>query len=199
MPGNRAAMAEKLTTDALLLGYRNGWFPMAEPEGEINWYYPHRRGILELDKLKISRSLRQTIKKNIFTVTVNTAFRDVMWNCAARPETWISEEIIRAYSELHIKGFAHSVETWREKKLAGGLYGVAIGGAFFGESMFSSLTDASKVALVFLVERLRERGYVLLDTQFITPHLQRLGAAEIPADEYLKRLKAALRKKCSFA
>lgn len=191
-------MAQQLTVNDLLWGYHNGWFPMAEADGEIYWFNPPKRGIIELDKLKVSRSLQQTIKKNTFEIRIDTAFRRVMEFCASREETWISKEVIRAYCELHELGFAHSVEAWHEGKLAGGLYGVAIGAAFFGESMFSVLPDASKVALVALVQRMRSRGYVLLDTQFITPHLQRLGAIEISGDEYLRRLYSALKRECSF-
>jgi leucyl/phenylalanyl-tRNA--protein transferase len=192
-------MAQQLTVNDLLWGYHNGWFPMAESDGEIYWFNPPKRGVIELDKLKISRSLQQTVKKNIFDIRINTAFKKVMQSCAARAETWISDEIIRAYYELHAFGYAHSVESWRDKELVGGLYGVAIGGAFFGESMFSAMTDASKVALVALVERMKARKFVLLDTQFITPHLQRLGAIEIPGEEYLRRLYAALKLERSFA
>jgi leucyl/phenylalanyl-tRNA--protein transferase len=183
----------------LLTAYCNGYFPMADPKtGEIGWYSPDPRTVFELDAFKIPRSLRQTIKRGIFEVRLNTRFEEVMRGCASRDETWISEEIIRSYVRLHKLGYAHSVESWHKGVLAGGLYGVAIGGAFFGESMFSLERDASKVALVFLVARMEERGFQLLDTQYTTPHLARFGATEIPRVEYLKRLQAALVVGCTF-
>jgi len=172
---------------------------MAESrDGPLYWYSPDPRAIIPLDGLKVSRSLRQVIKKKLFEVRVNTAFERVIRECAEREETWISEQIVQSYLELHRLGHAHSVESWRGETLAGGLYGVALGAAFFGESMFHSERDASKVALVFLVDRLRERGYELLDTQFMTPHLARLGAIEISKDEYLERLQHAIKRKRSF-
>jgi leucyl/phenylalanyl-tRNA--protein transferase len=161
--------------------------------GRIRWYAPDPRAIIPLDAFHVPRSLRQTVRTRLFEVTVNADFPAVIRACAEREETWISAEIERAYTELHRLGLAHSVETWRDGRLAGGLYGVALGGAFFGESIFSRETDASKVALVALVERLRARGFVLLDTQFLTPHLARFGAVEIPRAEYERRLAAALR------
>lgn len=183
----------------LLNAYRHGFFPMADPRTRrIEWYSPDPRAVLEIDEFKISRSLRQTVRKNVFDVRINSAFEAVMRECGKRPETWISEEIVGSYLELHRLGSAHSVESWREGSLEGGLYGVVIGGAFFGESMFSSARDASKVSLVFLVSRLRERGFLLLDTQFLTPHLARFGAKEISRHEYLKRLEKALEFECKF-
>ncbi|MBI3578817.1 MAG: leucyl/phenylalanyl-tRNA--protein transferase [Ignavibacteriales bacterium] len=166
--------------------------------GEIGWYSPDPRTIFELDEFKIPRSLRLTIRKNPFEIRLNTRFEEVMRKCGEREETWISEEIIQSYVELFRLGYAHSIETWKENKLVGGLYGVAIGGAFFGESMFSRERDASKVALVYLVERMKARGFKLLDTQFITPHLARFGAREIPREEYLERLKKAIEIPTSF-
>jgi len=193
------AASDVISPVDLLNAYCSGYFPMADSgDGAIYWYYPEDRGIIPLDGLKISRSLRRTIAQKKFAVTVDTAFEEVMRRCASRDETWISETIIRSYTGLFDLGYAHSVETRLDGNLVGGLYGVAIGGAFFGESMFSTATDASKVALAALVERLNDRGYVLLDTQFVTPHLLRLGAVEIPREEYLGRLRAALEKKCSF-
>ena len=159
----------------------------------IRWYAPDPRAVIPLDAFHVPRSLQQTIRKGIFEVTVNADFPGVIRACAERgEETWISREIERAYTELHALGLAHSVECWKEDRLAGGLYGVALGGAFFGESMFSRETDASKVALVALVERLRARGFTLLDVQYLTPHLARFGAVEIPRAEYERRLAAAL-------
>jgi leucyl/phenylalanyl-tRNA--protein transferase len=183
----------------LLQGYATGYFPMADSrEGEIYWYSPDPRGVFPLDKVKISRSLRQTLKKNVFDIRLNTAFEDVIRKCAERNETWISEAIIKSYNELHRLGFAHSVEAWHDDALAGGLYGVAFGAAFFGESMFSIVRDASKVALVSLVERLKRRKFELLDTQFLTPHLSRLGAVEISRAEYLSILHKAVVKERQF-
>ncbi|MBI4549071.1 MAG: leucyl/phenylalanyl-tRNA--protein transferase [Ignavibacteriae bacterium] len=190
---------EALATGELLAAYAAGYFPMADSKrGEIGWYSPDPRAVLPLDGFKISRSLRQTLKKNMFQIKLNTAFEDVMRNCAKRKETWISETIIQSYLQLHRLGYAHSVEAWRAEKLAGGLYGVAFGAAFFGESMFSNQRDASKVALVHLVERLKSKNFELLDTQFITPHLARFGAFEISREEYLALLKKAIRKQRSF-
>jgi leucyl/phenylalanyl-tRNA--protein transferase len=166
--------------------------------GEIHWYSPDPRAIIELDALKISRSLRQVLNQGTYTITVNSEFSRVIRLCAGREETWISERIIDAYERLHSLGFAHSIEAWFGRELAGGLYGVAFHGAFFGESMFHTRRDASKVALVGLIDRLRSNGFILLDTQFITPHLRTLGAIEIPKEEYLLRLQSALKKKCSF-
>jgi len=172
---------------------------MADPEsGEIAWYSPDPRTIFELSEFKIPRSLKLTIKKGIFEVRLDTQFEEVMRGCAARDETWISEDIVASYLQLHRLGFGHSVECWHDGKLAGGLYGVAIGGAFFGESMFSLERDASKVALVSLTQRLKERNFELLDTQYSTPHLIRFGAREIPKSEYMKRLKRAIAKQCKF-
>ncbi|MCX6136977.1 MAG: leucyl/phenylalanyl-tRNA--protein transferase [Ignavibacteriales bacterium] len=185
--------------NVLLSGYCTGIFPMADSAtGEIHWYEPHIRAIFPLDGLNISRSLRRTLQKNIFDMRVDTAFEDVMRACAERDETWISGSIIASYTTLFKMKYAHSVESWCKGKLVGGLYGVSIGGAFFGESMFSMVTDASKAALVVLVRRLRERGYRLLDAQFQTPHLKSLGAVEIPQKEYLKKLERALEYQCTF-
>jgi leucyl/phenylalanyl-tRNA--protein transferase len=195
----RSARSDVLDPQFLLAAYRGGFFPMADaPSGEIRWYAPDPRAIFDLQQFHIPRSLRLTLKKNTFRVQINRRFEDVIRACAQRDETWISEEIIQAYYRLYLEGYAHSVEVWKGETLAGGLYGVAIGGAFFGESMFSRVRDASKVALVHLVNRLNERRYSLLDTQFVTPHLQRFGAVEIPREEYLKKLKHALTLNCSF-
>lgn len=183
----------------LLTAYCSGYFPMAESKtGAVNWHSPDPRAIFELTDFKIPRSLHQTLKKNFFEIRLNSRFEEVIRSCGEREETWISEEIVQSYLELHRLGLAHSVESWKEEKLSGGLYGVSIGGAFFGESMFSRERDASKVALVALVQRLKEQGFELLDTQFITPHLRRLGASQIPRIEYLERLQKAIVKKCHF-
>ncbi len=192
-------MHPPLTTDLLLSAYCSGLFPMAEPDDDdrISWYAPDPRAILPLDGLHVSKSLARTIQKGKFDIRVDAAFERVMRMCAEpsddRKTTWISEELVEAYTNLHERGFAHSVECRLDKELVGGLYGVAIGGAFFGESMFSRVRDASKVALAHLVDRLRNGGFVLLDTQMNTPHLARLGVVVISRCEYESRLARALK------
>ncbi|MBI3586071.1 MAG: leucyl/phenylalanyl-tRNA--protein transferase [Ignavibacteriales bacterium] len=196
---NKQSKSRVIEPQFLLMAYCNGYFPMADSKtGEIGWYSPDPRTIFDLNEFNVPRSLRLTIKKNLFEIRLNTRFEEVMRKCGEREETWISEDIIQSYVELHRLRFAHSVEAWKENKLVGGLYGVAIGGAFFGESMFSRERDASKVALVYLVERMKERGFELLDTQYSTPHLTRFGAKEIPREEYLERLKTAIKLSVSF-
>ncbi len=188
-----------LTPELLVRAYAAGAFPM-DVEGRIHWFSPDPRAIIPLDGFHASRTLMQLYRSGRFEIRMNTAFREVIEACADRPEgTWISSEIISAYVELHRLGLAHSLEAWRDGELAGGLYGVALRGAFFGESMFHRRTDASKVALVALVERMRRRGLTLLDVQFLTPHLQRFGAREIPRAAYLRRLRAALRQEVDLA
>jgi leucyl/phenylalanyl-tRNA--protein transferase len=188
----------------LVSAYATGWFPMAT-DGEIRWYSPDPRGILPLDGVHISRRLARVARQGRFRVEVDRAFDDVIRACAADerdpqdPGSWINDEIVESYTALHEQGIAHSIETWLDDRLVGGLYGVALGGAFFGESMFHRETDASKVALVVLVERLRARGYVLLDTQWVTPHLEQFGAVEISRADYLRRLEQSLRLDCVFA
>ncbi len=189
----------QLTPDLILRGYCAGVFPMADVDGRVLWFSPDPRGIFPLDGLHVSRSLAKTIRRGVFEVRCDTAFADVIAACAHRSEgTWISDEIRTLYTELHQLGFAHSVEVWQEGVLAGGLYGIAIGGAFFGESMFHRARDASKVALAALVDRLRARGFTLLDTQWTTPHLERLGAIDIPREEYMQRLDAAIQLPAQF-
>lgn len=186
-------MRADLTPEILLAAYAAGIFPMADDGGKIHWLAPNPRAVIELDKFKVSRSLRTITRRGVFEVTFNRAFPEVIQACADRQEgTWISPEIKEAYSRLHLLGFAHSVEAWKDEQLAGGLYGVAIGGAFFGESMFHCVTDASKVALVHLVKRMRERKFVLLDLQFMTEHLRRFGATEISRNKYEQRLRRAI-------
>lgn len=188
-----------LTPQVLVAAYMNGIFPM-DVEGEIEWFSPDPRAIIPLDGFHASKTCLQTCRSGRFEIRIDTAFAEVVHGCADRQEgTWISPEIVRGYCRLHKLGLAHSVECWRAGELAGGLYGVAIGGAFFGESMFSRQRDASKVALVALVERMRSRGFILLDVQFVTPHLRRFGAVEIPRDEYLRRLRGALAIEAAFA
>jgi leucyl/phenylalanyl-tRNA--protein transferase len=191
-----------LPPQILINAYSQGVFPMADPDGTIYWYDPDPRAIIPLDKFHVSRSLRRTIRKGGFEIKIDTAFREVITACAApapgRESTWINDEIIESYGALHELGFAHSVETWIEGELAGGLYGVSLAGLFAGESMFSWVTDGSKIALVYLVKHLRRRGFVLLDTQFATDHLRRFGAIEIPRLEYKRRLVQALRSGARF-
>jgi len=190
-----------LTTEQLLSAYASGFFPMAvNARGDIRWFSPDPRALIPLDeRFHVSHGLRRVLKKNSFTVTVDEDFEGVIQSCAtSHGTTWISKGLLRAYCELHRKGWAHSVETRLDGKLAGGLYGVHIGGAFFGESMFHRETDASKVALVRLVERLRERGFTLLDTQWTTPHLEQFGTFEISREDYLALLDRALAKPCVF-
>jgi leucyl/phenylalanyl-tRNA--protein transferase len=187
-----------LSPEGLLTAYSNGVFPM-DYNGEIVWFAPDPRAIVELEEFHVPGTLRRTYAQKRFELHVNREFEAVIRACADRPEgTWISADIIAAYLRLHALGFAHSVEAWQAGRLAGGLYGVAIGGAFFGESMFHRVRDASKIALVYLVERLRQRGYELLDIQFMTAHLQRFGAVEIPRRTYLRRLHQAIKLPCRF-
>ncbi len=171
---------------------------MADQFGRIRWYAPDPRAILEHHNLHISRSLRATLRERVYEVRLDTDFEMVMRCCAEREETWINESFISAYRQLHYAGLAHCVEAWKDGELVGGLYGVALGGAFMGESMFSRATDASKVCLVALVEHLKARGYVLHDVQFWTPHLAALGVTEIPRKLYERRLREALRLKCTW-
>ena len=192
-------MRSPLAPERLLAAYAAGIFPMADEGGKIHWLAPDPRAIIDLDAFKSSRSLRSLRRRGVFTVTINRAFAEVIEACADRPDgTWISPDIRKAYCELHRLGYAHSVEAWKGEHLAGGLYGVAIGGAFFGESMFHRVTDASKVALMVLVERMRERGFTLLDVQFMTEHLRQFGAVEIPRVEYERRLREAVQRPRSF-
>ncbi len=184
-----------IPADVLLEAYATGWFPMGLPPGQggaIEWFSPHPRGVMPLDRLHVSARLARIVRQERYDVRLDTAFREVMQSCAARDETWITEEIVASYAALHELGFAHSVEAWRGDRLVGGLYGVALRGAFFGESMFHRERDASKVALVALVERLRARGYVLLDIQWVTPHLAQFGAIEVPRRRYLRLLAQAM-------
>lgn len=184
----------QITPNMLLNAYASGVFPMADPNenNEIYWFAPDPRAILPLTDFHIPKSLKQTLRQQKFKVKWNQQFKKVMESCAHREETWISDQIIDLYVSLHKKGFAHSVECYYEGKLAGGLYGVSLGKAFFGESMFTLVRDASKVALCNLVERLVLLDYQLLDVQFTTPHLAKFGVIEIPKHEYLARLQQAL-------
>lgn len=192
-----------LSADDLLYGYMNGIFPMADTDGTLYWYSPDPRAIIPLDTYKPSKSLRPILNKQLFEIRVNTDFEGVMKGCALprqdEDSTWISDEIINAYTELHQMGYAHSVETYLNNELVGGLYGVAIGAVFFGESMFHTVSNASKVAFHYLIEILKQQQYNLLDTQFINDNVRRFGAIEIPKSEYIKLLKKGLLKKAHFA
>jgi len=190
----------ELTADILLRAYSIGVFPMAESSEakELFWVEPHERGVLPLDGLIVSRKLARTVRSDRFRVVADRNFRAVMRACAAREKTWINDEIVRLYTALFRLGFAHSIESWHEGELVGGLYGVAIGGAFFGESMFSRVNDASKVALAHLVARLRIGRFRLLDTQFVTRHLRQFGAHEIPRALYRRQLATALEADAYF-
>lgn len=190
----------RLTPEILLRAYAEGLFPMAERRGDptLYWVSPEKRGIIPLNAFHVPHRLARTVRSGQFTVTADQAFTDVMQACAApapgREETWINSEILRLYTALHAGGHAHSIECWQAGELVGGLYGVQLGAAFFGESMFSRARDASKVTLVHLVDGLRRGGFVLLDTQFITAHLVRFGAIEIPREHYLLKLADALNR-----
>jgi leucyl/phenylalanyl-tRNA---protein transferase len=194
----------RLTPDLLLAAYAAGVFPMAESadDPELFWVDPRRRGILPLDAFHVPHKLRRVVRQGSFEIRCNTAFEDVIRGCAEatekRPNTWINDEIVRLYAALFARGAAHSVEAWQDGMLVGGLYGVSLGAAFFGESMFSRATDASKVALVHLAARLRFGGYRLLDTQFLTPHLARFGGVEITRSRYHRLLAEALAYRASF-
>ena len=190
----------ELTPDHVLSGYAQGIFPMAERRDDpaLHWVDPRQRGIMPLDAFHISRSLARRIRTWPHHVTVNTDFRAVMRACAARPETWINDTILDLYSALHQRGHAHSLEVWEDQVLVGGVYGVSLGAAFFGESMFSRRTDASKIALAYLVHRLRAGGFTLFDTQFLTPHLASLGAVEISRAAFHRRLAPALTTRATF-
>ena len=190
-----------LTPEILLTAYASGIFPMAvNKRGDIRWFSPDPRALIPLDeRFHLTHGLKRALKKHPFEVTIDRDFEAVIQACStAHGETWISRGIIRSYCKLHQLGFAHSVETWRAGELAGGLYGVHLGGAFFGESMFHRATDASKIALVTLVERLRLKGFLLLDTQWTTPHLLQFGTYEIPRADYLQLLGEALKRDCKF-
>ena len=181
-----------IAPELLLQGYRLGVFPMAMEDNSIGWFSPEPRAIIPLDRFHVPHTLRRVVRRQSFEIKIDSSFGEVIRECAKRHDTWINGEIMESYERLHALGYAHSIEAWREEKLAGGLYGVALGGAFFGESMFHRQRDASKVALVALVEHLRAKKFILLDTQWITPHLAQFGATEIPREHYLKLLRRAV-------
>lgn len=188
-------MDPRFTPELIIRAYCMGIFPMGGDDG-IHWYSPDPRCIIDLDEFHASQRLMRTYRKNKFDLRIDTSWEQVLRECARRETTWITEDIFEAYTELHQMGVAHSVEAFSDGVLVGGLYGVSLGGAFMGESMFHSATDASKVCLVYLVERMKERGYVLLDCQYMTEHLRTFNARLIPRDEYLQRLQAALQLNC---
>lgn len=189
---------EPLTPQMLLAAYANGYFPMAleKDDPELYWFSPEERGVLPLDTFHVPKSVKKALADQRFTLKVDTAFEQVIRACgtltASRDETWINEEIVQLYTALHRMGHAHSVESWHEGELVGGLYGISLGGAFFGESMFSRRPEASKVALVTLVEVLREAGYQLLDTQYVNEHLKQFGVEAISKRRYMTKLEKAL-------
>ena len=193
-----------LSADLLVSAYASGWFPMAVGERDIRWFSPDPRGIIPLDTFHVPRRLARVIRHGVFRIEIDRSFEEVIRACALAERdaddagTWIDQEIFESYCALHEAGYAHSVEAWKDGTLAGGLYGVAIGGAFFGESMFHHVTDASKVALAALVDRLRAHRFTLLDTQWTTEHLEQFGAIEIPRVRYLRMLAQAIELDRSF-
>ena len=193
-------MIRYLSPEVLLFAYQQGLFPMAESRNakRVQWVEPKKRGIFKLGNFHISRSLKRIILKKDYSITVNSCFPKVVEKCADRHETWINEDIYNCYCKLHDDGFAHSLEVWRDNRLIGGVYGVAIGAAFFGESMFSEVSNGSKIALTYLHDRLLKAGFKLFDTQFLTEHLASLGAIEITQAQYLIRLEQALNKNANF-
>jgi leucyl/phenylalanyl-tRNA--protein transferase len=195
------AIGGDLSVPRLLLAYRSGIFPWTDKP--ITWWSPDPRAIFELDHFHVSHSLAKVIRKDVFQITIDRAFREVMKGCAApgpgRRTTWITREFLKAYTQLHEQGHAHSLECWQDDKLVGGIYGVAIGGLFAGESMFHRASNASKIALYHLIEHLRHRNFLLFDIQMLTAITSSLGAVQIPRTEYLQRLALALQKPCSFA
>ena len=199
MKGKIINREEWLEPDNMIRLYSRGAFPMAdEITGEINWYMPEIRTIIPLNNYNIPRSLKKILKDEIFEFRYDRNFISVVKGCADRNETWISDQLIKAYLELYKLGYVHTVETWKNGKLVGGLYGISYGGAFFGESMFSKISQASKAALVKLLERLNEKEFIMLDVQYITPHLKMFGAKEIPFEEYNSLLLECYKRNCTF-
>jgi leucyl/phenylalanyl-tRNA---protein transferase len=199
-PEERQIRPEDLLDPEIMLRlYASGAFPMAEDRnGSINWYMPNIRTIIPLENYNIPRSLKNSIKKESFEYRFDTAFSTVVEECAKRERTWISDQLITAYQKLNRRGFVHTVEAWKDNELVGGLYGVTYRGAFFGESMFSKISQASKACLVKLIEHMKEKGFLLLDVQYLTPHLQMFGAVEITFEEYKDLLNKAYTVNCTF-
>ena len=187
-----------LEPSVLLSAYRSGIFPMGMENGRLSWFSPDPRGVIPIDGFHVPRSVRAELRRSQFEIRLNKSFKDVVQFCGSREETWITPEIMRSYTLLHQMGFAHSVETWLDGALVGGLYGVAIGGAFFGESMFSNVSGGSKAALVWLMVHLRAKGFLLHDTQWTTPHLAMFGGNEIRREDYLSLLERALAVRTRF-
>lgn len=195
---SQAFPPERLSAVSVLRAYRDGFFPMGCGDGRLRWFSPDPRGILPLDTFRVPRGLRRSLPRLPFEVTVNTAFARVVEGCSDRQETWIDPAIAEVYATLHARGAAHSIEVWAKGRLAGGLYGVQMGAAFFGESMFSRVSEASKVALLALVGLLHAGSFELLDIQWVTPHLANFGAVEVRREEYLGRLGRALHREALF-
>ncbi|WP_339107660.1 leucyl/phenylalanyl-tRNA--protein transferase [Thioclava sp. GXIMD4216] len=193
-------MAQTLTAELLLSGYANGIFPMAESREDprLYWFEPKLRGVMPLEGFHLSRSLAREIRRMPYHIRVNHAFRATVEGCADREETWINAQLFDLYDQLHSHGFAHSMEVWEGKTLVGGLFGITLGGAFFGESMFSRRTNASKIAIAYVIDRLRVSGFTLFDTQYLTPHLASLGGIEIPREAYRAELARALESEGDF-
>jgi len=189
---------QMIPPELLIDAYCRGIFPMAMDDGEIGWFSPDPRAIIPVGNFHVPHGLKRVLRRKVFEIRIDTAFARVMRECAGREETWISEDIIGSYCELHRRGCAHSVEAWKDGELAGGLYGVSLGAVFFGESMFHHVTDASKVALCALVDRMRANGFKMLEVQWLTPHLKAFGAIEIPRADYLRRLNRCLKEVCEF-
>jgi leucyl/phenylalanyl-tRNA--protein transferase len=193
-------MDNEFTAELVLRGYALGIFPMGDRSG-VSWYSADPRFIIDLNNFHVPRRLARKYRQKVFDMRVNTAWSDVIGGCAARDETWITPDVVRVYTQLYELGFAHSVEAFQDERLAGGIYGVSIGGAFMAESMFYAVSDASKICLVYLVERLKARGYILLDSQFVSPqtrYLERFGARQIPLSHYLEVLSRAIKLNCRF-
>lgn len=187
-----------LTDKATLAAYREGFFPMSCGDGLMRWFSPDPRGVIPLEKFRVPHGFRRALGRLDFSATVDAAFADVMAGCMEREETWIDPDIVRVYTQLHAVGVAHSIETWAAGRLAGGLYGVRLGGVFFGESMFSRVSEASKFALVTLAEILRTGGFGLLDVQWVTPHLAGFGAIGVTRAVYLRMLRRHISRSCPF-
>jgi len=190
-------LSKKLTAELIIEAYANGIFPM-ESEREIRWYSPDPRCVIDINDFHVSKRLARKYRKQVFSMKIDTVWHEVLSQCANRQETWIGDQIKEAYTQLHHMGLAHSIEAFAGDKLAGGLYGVSLGGAFMAESMFHIDTDASKFCLIYLVEQLKKNGFVLLDVQYLTPHLSRFGAKLISRVEYLNRLTQSMCLECQF-